>query len=83
MVVVGLGFGGFQTLNAAVIVRTTEPAYFGRVFSLSMLAFAGNSLMSLPVGALADAIGERTTLLVLCGAVVAVAASISLRLRRS
>jgi MFS family permease len=83
MAVVGLGFGGFQTLNAAVIVRTTEPAYFGRVFSLSMLAFAGNSLMSLPVGALADAIGERTTLLVLCGAVLAVATSISFRLQRS
>ena len=83
MVVIGLGFTGFQTLNAAVIVRTTEPAYFGRVFSLSMLAFAGNSLMSLPVGILADAIGERTMLLVLCGAVVAVAASISIRLRRS
>jgi MFS family permease len=83
MAVVGLGFGGFQTLNAAVIVRTTEPAYFGRVFSLSMLAFAGNALMSLPVGVLADAIGERATLLALCGAVVGVAGGISLRLRRS
>jgi MFS family permease len=83
MAVIGLGFSGFQTLNAAVIVRTTEPAYFGRVFSLSMLAFAGNSLMSLPVGVLADAIGERTTLLVLCGAVVTVATTISLRLHRS
>ena len=66
-----------------MIVRTTEPAYFGRVFSLSMLAFAGNALMSLPVGLLADAIGERATLLALCGAVLTVASAVSLRLRRS
>jgi len=81
MAVIGLGFGGFQTLNAAVIVRTTEPAYFGRVFSLSMLAFAGNALMSLPVGFLADAVGERATLALLATAVVSVAAPIAVRLR--
>src|SRR5262245_22100823 len=81
MALVGLGFGGFQTLNAAVIVRETEPAYLGRIFSLSMLAFAGNALMSYPTGLLADAIGERATLGVLCTAVVVVAGAISLRLR--
>jgi hypothetical protein len=73
MLVVGVGFGGFQTLNSAVIVQNTEPAYFGRVFSLSMLAFAGVSLMSLPVGILADAVGERVTLAVLAGNVIALA----------
>jgi MFS family permease len=83
MLVVGLGFGGLQSLNAAVIVRTTEPAYFGRVFSLTMLAFAGVSLMGLPVGALADAIGERVTLALLAGAVVAIALGAGLELRRT
>jgi len=82
MFVVGMGFGGFQTLNAAVIVRATEPAYLGRVFSLSMLAFAGVSLMSLPVGVLADAIGERATLATLSGVVVAIALAVGFRLRR-
>ncbi len=82
MFVVGMGFGGFQTLNAAVIVRTTEPAYLGRVFSLTMLAFAGVSLMSLPVSILADAVGERATLATLSGVVVAIAASVALALRR-
>jgi MFS family permease len=81
MLIVGVGFGGFQTLNAAVIVHATEPAYFGRVFSLSMLAFAGVSLMSLPVGVLADAIGERTTLLLLAATVAAIALAGALRLR--
>jgi MFS family permease len=82
MAVVGVGFGGLQSLNAAVIVRATEPAYFGRVFSLSMLAFAGVSIMGLPVGALADAIGERTTLRVLAGTVVAIAIVAGARMRR-
>ena len=82
MLVVGMGFGGFQTLNAAVIVRTAEPAYLGRVFSLTMLAFAGVSLMSLPVGILADAVGERTTLATLSGVVVAIALAVGFALRR-
>jgi MFS family permease len=83
MFVVGIGFGGFQTLNAAVIVQVTEPEYFGRVFSLSMLAFAGVSLMSLPVGILADAIGERATLATLSGVVFAIALGAGSRLLRS
>jgi MFS family permease len=82
MVLVGIGFGGFQTLNAAVIVQNTEPAYFGRVFSLSMLAFAGVSLVGLPVGVLADLIGERTTLAMLSTIVVLVAGFAGTRLRR-
>jgi MFS family permease len=59
---VGLTSGGFQTLNGAVIVSETDPAYFGRVLSLQMLAFAGFGLMALPLGILADAFGERITL---------------------
>ena len=43
---VGLGFGGFMTLNGAVIVRSTEPLYFGRVMSLTMLAFGCFGLMA-------------------------------------
>jgi MFS family permease len=82
MLAVGVGFGGLQSLNAAVIVRATEPAYFGRVFSLSMLAFAGVSIMGLPVGALADAIGERTTLRVLAATVVTIAIVAGVRMRR-
>jgi MFS family permease len=59
MVVVGLVSGGFQTLAGAVIIRHTEPAYVGRVMSLTMLSYAGFGLMGLPVGYLADAFGER------------------------
>jgi MFS family permease len=82
MLVVGIGFGGLQSLNAAVIVRATEPAYFGRVFSLSMLAFAGVSVMGLPVGLLADTIGERGALRVLGAIVIAIALAATVLLRR-
>jgi MFS family permease len=83
MLMVGIGFGGLQSLNAAVIVRATEPAYFGRVFSLTMLAFAGVSLMGLPVGALADAVGERRMVAALACAVLVIAATVVMRLRRA
>ena len=54
-----------------MIARETEPHYIGRVMSLTMLAFAGFGLMALPYGALADAIGERETLGVMGGVVLA------------
>lgn len=62
MLLVGIGSGGFQTLNGAVVIRESEPRYFGRVMSLTMLAFGGFGLMGLPLGLLADNIGERGTL---------------------
>ena len=61
----GAGSGAFQSLNAAVIARDTEPIYIGRVMSLVMLAFGGFGLMALPYGFMADAVGERLTLLLM------------------
>jgi MFS family permease len=78
---IGIGFGGFMTLNGAVIVRATDPAFFGRVMSLTMLAFGAFGLMGLPTGLLADAIGERGTLLVLGAGVAAIVLPFGLALR--
>lgn len=61
MLTMGVGAGGFQTLNGAIISHITEPEYFGRVISLTFLAFASSSIFSLPMGLLADAAGERAT----------------------
>ena len=61
-----------QTLAGAVIVRHTEPMYVGRIMSLMMLSFAGFGLMGLPIGAFADAFGERVTFVALGVAVSAV-----------
>ena len=63
MFVAGIGTGGFQTLNGALLLRGTAPGYYGRVQSLTMLAFAGFGLVALPIGLIADAAGERETLI--------------------
>jgi len=65
MLLFGIGTGAFQTLNSAIIVTESDPSYFGRVSSLTFLAFAGFLLVSYPVGLLADAIGERPALVML------------------
>ncbi len=65
MLLFGVGLGAFQTLNSAIIVTESDPAFFGRVSSLTSLAFAGFLLVSFPVGLLADEIGERATLVIL------------------
>jgi MFS family permease len=69
---VGAGTSAFQTLNNALTMREADPAYYGRVMALTMLAFSANSLMSLPIGVLADAIGERRTLIAMGAASCAV-----------
>jgi MFS family permease len=74
MFLYGFGSGAFQTLNMAVIVTETDPAYYGRVSSLTMLAFAGFMLAGLPLGLLADAIGERLTLMIQGVGIVAIVA---------
>jgi predicted MFS family arabinose efflux permease len=73
MVSVGAFSGAFQTLGGAVIVRRTEARFVGRVMSLTMLSFAGFGLMGLPVGYLADALGERVAFAALGVVVLAVA----------
>jgi len=75
MFVVGFGSGGFQTLNGAIVSHITEHEYFGRVMSLTFLAFAMSSIVALPIGFFADAAGERTTLILMGGLVCAVTAA--------
>ncbi|MFN0094067.1 MAG: MFS transporter [Dehalococcoidia bacterium] len=69
MLALGAGSSVFQMINSALVLQESDPAYFGRVASLTMLAWGFNSLVGLPFGALADHIGERETLM-LMGAIV-------------
>ncbi len=62
MVFVGAGGSGFQTLNNTLALREASPVYFGRVMSLTMLAWSFNGLVGLPIGYLADAFGERAVI---------------------
>lgn len=70
--VVGVASGVFTTLNGAVLMRNADPRYMGRVMSLAMLAFGAFGLIGVPVGALADAVGEGAALVVLGGLVCVV-----------
>jgi predicted MFS family arabinose efflux permease len=73
---IGAASGGYQTLATAVMLAESEPIYIGRVMSLTMMAFAGFGVMGLPIGWLADAIGERGTLAAMA-LVVVIAVSVT------
>jgi predicted MFS family arabinose efflux permease len=77
IVLVGATSGGFHALNGAVIARETEPAYMGRVMSLTFMAFAGFSLTAWPLGQLADLFGERAVLFWMGAGVLVVATIMS------
>jgi predicted MFS family arabinose efflux permease len=65
MFLMGAGSSVFQMLNSALVMQESDPAYYGRVMSVTMMAWGLNSLVGLPFGLLADAHGERTALLVM------------------
>ena len=81
MLAVGAGSGGFQALGASNAAHASEPAYMGRVLSLTMLAFAGFGIVGLPIGWLADRVGERQTMMAMGVTVVALAAALVFVLR--
>jgi predicted MFS family arabinose efflux permease len=81
---VGAASTGFQMCNQVTLMQRTDPAFFGRVMSLTMTAFGLQMIVGFPAGALADAAGERATLAlmaVLCLVVVAAGFLVSRDLR--
>ncbi len=81
MLLVGAGQAGFRMLNNALLLTEASPAYHGRVMSLTMIAFGIEGLASLPIGILADEIGERGMLAILGGASVVVMVIVALLFR--
>lgn len=62
---VGASSSGFQMLNNVTLMQRTSPEFFGRVMSVTMMAFGLNAIVAYPVGALADQIGEREAIAML------------------
>lgn len=58
----GPGLSGFMLINNALVMSKTKKGYFGRVMSLTMLAWGFQGVLSLPFGMLADVLGEREML---------------------
>ena len=81
MLLGGAGQAGFRMLNNALLLTEASPAYHGRVMSLTMIAFGIEGLASLPIGILADEIGERGMLAILGGASVVVMVIVALLFR--
>ena len=63
MLIFGPAISGFMLTNNALIMGNTDPQFYGRVMALTMIAFGAQGVMALPIGVIADAIGERETLL--------------------
>jgi predicted MFS family arabinose efflux permease len=75
MFILGIGASMFQLINNALIMKESDPAYHGRVMSITMLAWGFNSLVAWPFGLFADAVGERETLLLMAALVLTVTAA--------
>ena len=73
MFISGAGSSAFQLLNNSLIMQETDQAYYGRVMSLTMMAWGLNGLVGFPFGLLADQIGERETIFIMACMVLAVA----------
>ncbi|MCC7363861.1 MAG: MFS transporter [Dehalococcoidia bacterium] len=81
MFVVGAGSGAFQMLNNSLTMQESDPAYYGRVMSITMLAWGLNGIAGYPFGLIADAAGERPTMMIMGIAVLATTVVTALVLR--
>jgi MFS family permease len=72
MFISGAGASAFQLLNNSLIMQEADQAYYGRVMSLTMMAWGLNGLVGFPFGLLADGIGERQTIFIMAMLVLAV-----------
>lgn len=73
MFVSGAGSSAFQLLNNSLVMQEADQSYYGRVMSLTMMAWGLNGLIGFPFGLLADAIGERETLFIMGSMVLLIA----------
>ena len=61
----GIGRAGFMLVDNSLLMANADPAYHGRVMSLAMMGFGSQALLAPIWGALADALGVRTTLFII------------------
>ena len=70
IVVLGLAFTMYQTLNQTMVMAETKPEYYGRVMSIYMLTFSAMPLMAAPLGIVADRIGGAANVFMGQGVVI-------------
>jgi MFS family permease len=79
-VVLGGAASGFTAMNNTLTLTLSDLEYHGRLQSLMMLSFSGFGIAALPLGAVADGIGLRSTFTGM-GVVTIVAMLVSITLR--
>ena len=72
----GIGRSGFMLVNNTLLMSTADPAFHGRVMSLSMMGFGSQALLAPVWGLVADQLGVRTTLFIVGIVTAAVTAAI-------
>ena len=77
MFIGGAGSSAFQLLNDSLIMQNCDQAYYGRVMSLTMMAWGMNGVVGFPFGLLADATGERQTIFLMACLVLAVVTAVA------
>lgn len=82
MFLVGAGSSAFQLLNNSLVMQESDPAFFGRVMSLTMFAWGMNALAGFPFGLIADATNERWALALMGLIVCSVSATSALVYRK-
>jgi MFS family permease len=78
LVLVGIAGDGYSTLNSTMVMLNTDRAWYGRVMSIYMMNWSLMPLATLPLGALADAIGAPFTEAFAGAMILAVVASVAL-----
>ena len=74
MFLLGAGFSAFQAVNTAEVLIQADPEYHGRLTSLTFVPFGVQSMAGLAFGNLADGIGERSMLVIMGIATMAISA---------
>jgi MFS family permease len=67
LTLIGFMANFFQALNSTMVMSASDPRFYGRVMSVNMMTFALMPLGTLPVGFIADLIGQVSVPLTLVG----------------
>ncbi|MFM7536138.1 MAG: MFS transporter [Acidimicrobiales bacterium] len=83
VLVAGAGNAAFQALNNSVVLMRSRDEFHGRVQSLLMLGWSAFGIFAFPLGAVADAIGLRATLVGMGAVSLVIAAALHVQICRS
>ncbi len=78
LILVGIAGDGYSTLNSTMVMLNTDRAWYGRVMSIYMMNWSLMPLATLPLGALADAIGAPFTEAIAGSLILAVVGGVAL-----